>query len=511
MRVVVIGAGFGGLAAAIRLRARGHDVELVEKRDQAGGRAGVFRQDGFTFDAGPTIITAPHLIAELFSLAGRRIEDYARLVAVSPFYRVRFSDGSSIDWTGDEEQRVAAIEQLSPGDVDGYRRFARRSRDIFDQAFPLIDQSFDSVAPMIRALPRLIRTRAWKSVAGIVESDVKDPRIRQLLSFHPLLIGGNPFDSPSIYALIHELERRWGVWFVEGGTGALIEALVRVFVEIGGRLRLGDEVIAIECDGVQRARAVALRSGKQIPADLVVCNGDIVQSYRELIPRAQRRTNSDARLSKYRQSMSLFVIYFGTNRRYEDIAHHEILLGPRYRGLLDDVFHGARLADDFSLYLHRSTATDASLAPPGYDAWYALSPVPNLGAEIDWETIGDAYRDRIISHLEQRLLPGLTQHIVTETRVDPRYFRDELNSHLGNAFSVQPLLTQSAWFRPHVQSEDIGNLFFVGAGTHPGAGIPGVLSSAKIVDRLIAAWPGVGMRSEPERESQPGDAVVAGA
>ena len=511
MKVVVIGAGLGGLAAAIRLRARGHEVELVEKRDQAGGRAGVFRQDGFTFDAGPTIITAPHLIAELFSLAGRRIDDYVRLVPVSPFYRVQFSDGTSIDWTGDEEQRVAAIERLSPRDVEGYRRFARHSRDIFDQAFPLIDQSFDTVVPMLRALPRLIRAKSWKSVAGLVESDVKDPRIRQLLSFHPLLIGGNPFDSPSIYALIHELERRWGVWFAEGGTGALIEGLVRLFTQMGGRLRLGDEVIAVECDATQRARAVALRSGQRIPADVVVCNGDIVHSYRALIPRAIRRANSDERLSKYRQSMSLFVIYFGTNRRYDDIAHHEILLGPRYRGLLDDVFHNARLADDFSLYLHRPTATDPSLAPPGCDAWYVLSPVPNLGAEVDWEVVGNTYRDRIIRHLEQRLLPGLSSHIVTEKRIDPRYFRDELNSHLGNAFSLQPLLSQSAWFRPHVRSEDIDNLFFVGAGTHPGAGIPGVLSSAKIVDRLIEKDRGLTPISESEREAQPGDAVVAGA
>ena len=486
MKVVVIGAGLGGLAAAIRLRARGHDVELVEKRDQAGGRAGVFRQDGFSFDTGPTIITAPHLIAELFSLAGRHFDDYVRLVPVSPFYRVRFDDGTSIDWTGDEEQRVAAIERLSPRDVDGYRRFARRSRDIFDQAFPLIDQSFDDVTPMLRALPRLIRARSWKSVAGLVDAEVKDPRIRQLLSFHPLLIGGNPFDSPSIYALIHELERRWGVWFAEGGTSALVHGLAQLFAEIGGHLRLGDEVTGIECDTVPRVRGVGLRSGARIPADVVVCNGDIVRSYRDLVPRALRPANSDARLAKYRQSMSLFVIYFGTNRRYEDIAHHEILMGPRYRGLLDDVFHHGQLADDFSLYLHRPTATDASLAPPGCDAWYVLSPVPNLSADVDWEAAGSAYRDRIINHLEQRLLPGLRDHIVSERRIDPRYFRDELNSHLGNAFSVQPLLRQSAWFRPHVQSEDIRNLFFVGAGTHPGAGIPGVLSSARIVDGLLA-------------------------
>lgn len=484
MKVVVIGAGFGGLAAAIRMRARGHDVELVEKRNQAGGRAGVFRQDGFTFDAGPTIITAPQLIAELFALAGRRIEDFVHLVPVSPFYRVRFSDGTSVDWTGDDEQRVAAIESLSPRDVEGYRRFARRSRDIFDQAFPLIDQPFDSIAPMLRALPRLIRARAWKSVAAIVEDEVEDPRVRQLLSFHPLLIGGNPFDSPSIYALIHELERRWGVWFAEGGTSALVDALVRLFEQMGGRLRSGDEVVSIECAG-RRARTLELRSGRRLSADVVICNGDVVRSYQDLLPDSCRRVNTDSRLERLRQSMSLFVIYFGTDRRYEDVAHHEILLGPRYRGLLDDVFHGERLADDFSLYLHRPTATDRSLAPHGCDAWYVLSPVPNLKADIDWETVGGAYRNRIIEHLEQRLLPGLRNHIITETRVDPRYFRDELNSHHGNAFSVQPLLRQSAWFRPHVRSEDVDNLFFVGAGTHPGAGIPGVLGSARIVDRLV--------------------------
>jgi phytoene desaturase len=485
VRIVVIGAGFGGLAAAIRLRARGHDVELVEKRSQAGGRAGVFRQDGFTFDAGPTIITAPQLIAELFELGGRRMEDLVRLLPVDPFYRVRFDDGTSIDWSGDEEQRVAEIGRLSPGDVEGYRRFARRARSVFDQAFPLIDQPFLSIGPMLRAVPRLIRARTWSSVAALVDAEVKDPRIRQLLSFHPLLIGGNPFDSPSIYALIHELERRWGVWFAEGGTGALVAALVRLFEEMGGRVRLGAEVVSIEVGAARRATGVTLADGVRIPVDVVVCNGDVVRSYRDLVPPQARRVNSDRRLERYRQSMSLFVLYFGTNRRYEHVAHHEILLGARYRGLLDDVFHHERLADDFSLYLHRPTATDRSLAPPGCDAWYALSPVPNLSADIDWAAAGNAYRDRIVRHLEQRLLPGLTSHIVTEKRVDPRYFRDELNSHQGSAFSLQPLFRQSAWFRPHPRSEDIANLFFVGAGTHPGAGIPGVLSSARIVDRLL--------------------------
>ena len=485
MKVVVIGAGFGGLAVAIRLTARGHDVELIEKRLEAGGRAGVFRKDGFTFDAGPTILTAPQMIAELFHCAGRRMEDFVRLVAVSPFYRVRFHDGTSIDWTGDERERCDAISRLSPGDVEGYRAFARESRAIFDQAFPLIDQSFESIGAMVRAAPSLAKARAWRSVTTVVDSHVSDSRIRQLLGFHPLLIGGNPYESPSIYALIHELERRWGVWFAMGGTGALVSALLRVFIESGGRFRPGSEVMSIELDSARRASGVRIASGERIPAEIVICNGDVVRSYRDLVEPSARRANPDRRLARYRQGMSLFVIYFGTDRRYEDVAHHEILLGPRFKGLLADVFHNGTLADDFSLYLHRPTATDPSLAPAGCDAFYVLSPVPNLGSGIDWGAVGDAYRDRIVRHLEERLLPGLRDHIVTEMRVDPRYFRDELNSDLGSAFSLQPLFRQSAWFRPHAQSEDVSNLYFVGAGTHPGAGIPGVLSSAKIVDRLI--------------------------
>ena len=485
MRILVVGAGFGGLAAAIRLRARGHEVELVEKRDQAGGRAAVFEQDGFIFDAGPTIITAPQLIEELFDVAGRRMDDYVSLVRVDPFYRVRFHDGTSIDWSGSEEQRERAIGALSPTDVAGYRRFAEQARSIFEQAFPLIDQSFDRLGTMAKAVPALMRAKAWTSVTAMVDANVNDPRIRQLLSFHPLLIGGNPYDSPSIYALIHELEKRWGVWFALGGTGVLVAGLLRLFEEIGGSIHLNAEVTSIDVDSTRQARGVVLKSGERIAADAVVFNGDVVRCYRDLVSPRVRGANTERRLRRYRHGMSLFVLYFGTNRRYEHVAHHEILLGPRYRELLDDVFNKGVLADDFSLYLHRPTATDHSLAPDGCDAWYVLSPVPHLGSGTDWANVGDAYRDRIVRHLEDRLLPDLSKHIVTERRVDPRYFAEELNSHLGSAFSVQPLLSQSAWFRPHCQSEDVSNLFFVGAGTHPGAGIPGVLSSAKIVEKLL--------------------------
>jgi phytoene desaturase len=485
MKIVVVGAGFGGLAAAIRLRVQGHEVVIVEARDQAGGRAGVFRQDGFVFDAGPTIITAPQLIEELFTIAGRPMVEYVRLIPIDPFYRVRFHDGSHADWAGTDAQREEAIAKLSAADVAGYHRFSAQARRIFEHAYPLIDQSFDRLTEMAKAVPALVQARAWKSVASIVDDNVRDPRVRQLLSFHPLLIGGNPYDSPSIYCLIHELEKRWGVWFAQGGTGALVAGLVRLFEELGGVLRLNTRVDQIRVGDAGNAEGVTLTGGQRLAADAVVFNGDVVRCYESLIPRSARRVNTDRRLRRYRHGMSLFVLYFGTNRRYEHVAHHEILLGPRYRDLLDDVFNRRTLADDFSLYLHRPTATDPSLAPAGCDAWYVLSPVPNLASRTDWAADGDAYRDRIVRHLEERLLPDLSEHIVTERRIDPRYFAEELDSHLGNAFSVQPLLHQSAWFRPHCRSEDIPNLFFVGAGTHPGAGIPGVLSSAKIVAALL--------------------------
>ncbi len=485
MRIIVVGAGLGGLAAAIRLRVQGHEVLIVEGRDQAGGRAGVFRQDGFVFDAGPTIITAPQLIEELFTLAGRSMEDYVRLLPIDPFYRVRFHDGSHVDWAGTDEQREAAIATLSPTDVAGFRRFSAQAREIFERAYPLIDQSFDRLTEMAKVVPALIRARAWKSVASMVDENVRDPRVRELLSFHPLLIGGNPYDSPSIYCLIHELEKRWGVWFALGGTTALVAGLVRLFEDLGGELRLNARVVSIHVRHSGTADGVRLSGGESLAADAVVFNGDVVRCYESLVPRSARRLNTDRRLGRYRQGMSLFVLYFGTNRRYEHVAHHEILLGPRYRELLDDVFNRRILADDFSLYLHRPTATDPALAPAGCDAWYVLSPVPNLSSGTDWEAIGDTYRDRIVRHLEERLLPDLSKHIVTERHIDPRYFAEELDSHLGNVFSVQPLLHQSAWFRPHCRSEDIPNLFFVGAGTHPGAGIPGVLSSAKIASELI--------------------------
>ncbi|MEO8562031.1 MAG: phytoene desaturase [bacterium] len=488
MRVVVIGSGFGGLAAAIRLLQQGHEVTIVEKRDKPGGRAYVYQQDGFTFDGGPTIITAPWLIRELFERSGRAIDDYVRLVPIDPFYNIRFEDGSVFRYTGDRAQVIEEIRRFSPDDVAGYHQFAAATERIFAAGMKLIDTPFSRMSDMIRVLPDLVRLQSHKSVAQLVNGYFKDERLRQVFSFHPLLVGGNPFQSTSIYALIHTLEQQWGVWFAMGGTGALVNALVRLMTEIGGTLRLNAEVEEIEVDArTRRATGVRLVGGERLAADVVVSNGDVATTYMYLVPAGLRRKNTDRKLSRLRYSMSLFVMYFGTDRRYDDVAHHEILMGARYRELLDDIFTRKTLSDDFSLYLHRPTATDPSLAPPGCDSWYVLSPVPHLGGKTDWRTAAKPYRDRIIAYLEDRYLPDLSRHIVTEHQITPLHFRDTLNSHLGSAFSVEPILTQSAWFRPHNRSEDIANLYFAGAGTHPGAGLPGVLSSGKIVAEMIGA------------------------
>ena len=365
-------------------------------------------------------------------------------------------------------------------------RFAKEGEKIYEKGFELIDQPFTHVTDMVKVAPDLVRLQAQKSVAGFVNQYIKDERLRQVFSFHPLLIGGNPFQSTAIYALIHTLEQKFGVWYAMGGTGALVRGMTKLFQDMGGRLLLDTEITEIVIDEkTQHATGVRTASGEIIPATTVVSNADVANTYLKLVPSRFRRKNTDRRIKGMNYAMSLFVIYFGTDRKYEHMAHHEILMGPRYRGLLDDIFKRKKLSQDFSLYLHRPTATDPSLAPEGCDAWYVLSPVPHLGGDVDWTQMAKPYRDSIISYLEERYLPDLSQHIISEHYIDPLHFRDTLNSYLGSAFSVEPLLTQSAWFRPHNVSEDIPNLYFVGAGTHPGAGIPGVMSSGKIAADMI--------------------------
>ena len=486
MNIIVIGSGFGGLTAAIRLQAQGHQVTIIEKRDKPGGRAYVYEQDGFIFDGGPTIITAPWLINDLFTLCGKKTEEYVKIVPIDPFYNIRFEDGSVFHYNADRDSLLRQIRAFNPVDVDGYLRFARAGEKIYTTGFELIDQPFTHLSSMLKVLPDLVRLQAQKSVASFVNHYIKDERLRQVFSFHPLLIGGNPFQSTSIYALIHTLEQRFGVWFAMGGTGMLVCALVRLFKDSGGQILLNQEVSEIMINAqTRRAEGVRTSNGTLFPADIVVSNADVAFTYLNLVPSSFRHKNTDRKIKKRHYSMSLFVIYFGTDRKYENIAHHEILMGPRYRGLLNDIFKRKVLSKDFSLYLHRPTATDPSLAPEGHDAWYVLSPVPHLGSGTDWQIEAKPYRDAIIKYLEEHYMPDLSKHIVTEHFIDPLHFRDTLNSYLGSAFSVEPILTQSAWFRPHNVSEDIPNLYFAGAGTHPGAGLPGVMSSGKIVADMI--------------------------
>jgi phytoene desaturase len=501
MRIVVIGSGFGGLAAAVRLQAAGHEVTVVEALDDPGGRARVFSQDGFTFDAGPTIITAPQMIDEIFAAAGRRTEDYVELRRVDPYYTIRFADGTSLRYGSDVEAVRAQIRELAPGDERGLDGFIAAAERIFETGFPLIDQPFLRASDMLRIVPDLLKLRAFESVSSLVNRHFTDERMRQAFGFHPLLIGGNPFSASALYTLINTLERRWGVWYAMGGTGALVRALVRVFAELGGTMRYGAAVEQIEIEPRTRlASGVRLSGGDRLSADAVVSNADVATTYLRLVPSWARRRQTDARTRRRRYGMSLVVIYFGTDRRYDGVAHHEILMGPRYQELLTDIFTHKRLSSDFSLYLHRPTATDPSMAPPGCDAWYVLSPVPHLGGDADWAQHSERYRDAILQSLERRLLPGLRRHIVTMRHVDPRYFADTLGTHLGSGFSVEPVLTQSAWFRPHNRSEDVPNLYLVGAGTHPGAGIPGVLSSGKIAAELIGPADAGGRRRATGRQ-----------
>jgi phytoene desaturase len=486
-RAIVIGAGFGGLAAAVRLGARGYRVTVVDRLDQAGGRARVFRDAGFVFDAGPTVVTAPFLFEELWTLCGRNMADDIDLRPVTPFYRVRFNTGELFDYTGDAEAMRAEIARFSPDDLDGYQAFLEKSEKIFKVGFEqLADVPFGRLWDMLKIVPDMAMLESWRTVYGLVSKHIKDERLRQVFSFHPLLVGGNPFSTTSIYTLIAFLERKWGVHFPMGGTGALVQGLCKLIEGQGGTIRLNTEVEEIEVVS-GRATGVRLKGGERLTAEVVVSNADAAWTYRHLVAAENRRTWTDERLEKARYSMGLFVWYFGTKKQYPDVAHHTILLGPRYRELLEDIFEKKILAEDFSMYLHRPTATDPSLAPEGCDGFYVLSPVPHLDAGVNWAERAEAYRKALSAELGRTMLPGLEENLVTSRVLTPQGFQDEYLSFKGAAFSIEPVLTQSAWFRPHNESEDIEGLYLVGAGTHPGAGLPGVLCSAKVLDRIVPA------------------------
>jgi phytoene desaturase len=482
---VVIGSGFGGLAGAVRLGAKGYRVTVLERLEAPGGRASVHRQDGFTFDAGPTIITAPFLFEDLWRLCGRRMSDDVDLRPVDPFYRLVFDDGETIDCWADRAAMRAEVARISPSDLDGYDRFMVRSEAICKLGFEELGHvPFLSLSDMARQAPDLFKLGGLSSVHGLVSRYVKHPRLRFALSFHPLFVGGNPFDTTAVYCMIAYFERRWGVHFAMGGTGALVKGLVGLIRGQGGAIRYGAEVDQILLEG-GAARGVRLSSGERIMADIVVSNADAAYTYKKLIPAEARKRWTDRKLDRAKYSMSLFVWYFGTRRQYRELEHHTILLGPRYKGLIRDIFDGRPLAEDMSLYLHRPTATDPSLAPPGCDAFYVLSPVPHLDADIDWATQAEPYRRAVEKRLSETLLPGLADQIVTSRVTTPQDFHDRYLSIKGAAFSLAPTLLQSAWFRPNNRSEDVQGLYLVGAGAQPGAGVPGVLSSARMLDALV--------------------------
>jgi len=492
----VIGSGFGGLALAIRLQSAGIRTTVFENRDKPGGRAYVYQDAGFTFDAGPTVITDPSALEELFALSGRKLSDYVELLPVSPFYRLQWEDGFVFDYVNDQAELDRQIAAVSPKDVEGYRRFLRYSEELLAEGYLKLGAvPFLDFASMVKAAPQLMKLQAWRSVYDKVASFIAEEHLRQAFSFHSLLVGGNPFATSSIYALIHALERRWGVWFPRGGTGALVRGMVRLLEDLGGEVRLASGVERIttaegRCTGV-------VVNGETLAFDMVASNADVVHTYRKLLGHDPRGEQEGARLAKARHSMSLFVIYFGLKRRHEDIRHHTVLFGPRYRELIGEIFKGPELPEDFSLYLHAPTRTDPALAPEGCDAFYVLAPVPHLGsADIDWSVEGPKYRDRIFQYLEERYIPGLTGDLVTSRIFTPADFKSELNAHQGSAFSLEPILTQSAYFRVHNRDDRIPNLYFVGAGSHPGAGVPGVIGSAKATAGLMVEDAGLSPRLE---------------
>ena len=483
-QVIVIGSGFGGIASALRARKLGFDVTLVERLEQLGGRAQTFQEQGFIFDAGPTVITAPFLFDELFELYDRDIADYIEMMPVTPWYRYEFNDGSHLNYGGSLEDTLAEIQRINPADVEGYKKLLAHSEKIFDVGFTqLAHVPFNRLWFMLKQVPELIRLGCYRTVWQFTKRYLKDDRLRRAFSIQPLLVGGNPFSTTSIYSLIHYLERRWGVHYPRGGTGALVQALGKLMVEVGIEVRLDTDVKEIQFEG-GNATGVNLAGGATLRADIVICNGDPAHTYKHLIAENLRKRWTNRRIDKLKYSMGLYVLYFGTNKKYENVEHHTIIFGDEYQQLLQRIFDGGEAGDDLSLYLHRPTATDPNLAPQGKDAFYVLAPVPNLQRD-DWGQVKAQVKERVLDILQERILPNLRENLEVCFDFDPNDFQAQYQSQWGAGFSIAPIFSQSAFFRFHNRAEDFSNLYFVGAGTHPGAGVPGVLSSAKVVENLL--------------------------
>ncbi len=482
----VIGAGFGGLALAIRLQSAGIATTVIEGRDKPGGRAYYWERDGFTFDAGPTVITDPDCLRELWALTGHDMAKDIEIMPVMPFYRLNWPDGTNFDYSNDEEQLFKEIAELNPADVAGYQRFLEYAEGVYEEGYVKLGHvPFLDFKSMMKAAPALAKKQAWRSVYSMVSSYVQNEKLREALSFHTLLVGGNPMKTSSIYALIHKLEKDGGVWWAKGGTNRLIAAMVTHFERIGGTIRVGDPVKQVHTLG-NKASEVETQGGFRQRFDAVASNADIMHSYKDLLGDTKRGKSYAKSLSRKKFSPSLFVVHFGIEGTWPGIPHHMILFGPRYKGLLEDIYDNGVLPEDFSIYLHHPSVTDPSVAPEGMSTFYALVPVAHMGKlSVDWEEIGPMLEKRILDELERRLIPDLHSRIVTKFHYAPRDFAADLNAHKGSAFSLEPLLTQSAFFRGHNRDDVIDNFYLVGAGTHPGAGIPGVVGSAKATGRLM--------------------------
>ena len=479
--VIVIGAGFAGIATSLRLRALGYDVTLMERLGSLGGRAQVFERGGYRHDAGPTVITAPFLFDELYQLFDEKLEDHLNFVPLDPFYRFHFADGRQFDYRASIEDTLTEIRRFNPDDADGYLKLLEKSKKIYDVGFKqLVHRPFTRIWDMVKQVPALLILKCYKTVSQMVNSHLKHPLIRQAFSIHPLLVGGNPFKTTAIYTLIHYLERRWGVFFCMGGTGKLVEELGALMTRQGVNIVLGADIDEIIVEK-KTAIGVRLSNDKIINADLVIFGGDPETCYRHLLPKSKFRLPK----IKKKYSMGLYVLYFGTKKLYPDVAHHSIWMGARFKELLSEIFDAKHMSKDFSLYVHRPTATDKSFAPDGCESFYVLCPVPNLQGNVDWSTQGEILRDRIVSALEETILPELSSNIEEVFWMTPEDFAKDYRSMHGAGFSIEPRLTQSAWFRFHNRDSAITNLYFVGAGTHPGAGLPGVVSSAKVVEELL--------------------------
>jgi phytoene desaturase len=486
MNSIVIGSGFGGIAATLRLRAKGHDVTLIEKHQDLGGRARVFKRNGFTFDGGPTVITAPYLINELFELFKKNPKDYIELSPLKIWYQFIFEDRSKFNYSGNENEMKAQIGELSQEDIQGYEKLVNFTKKIFDKGFTeLADVPFDKPFVMMQQLPALLKLKSYKSVYSLVSSYIKNEKLRRMLSMHPLLVGGNPFTTTSIYGLILYLEKKWGIHYSMGGTGNIIKGFEKLMNEVGIKIIKGNEVKKIISKNT-KITGVQLSNDNTINADIVICNADPPAVYEKLLDGNSNNSflfNWKKKRMEY--SMGLFVYYFGTKKIYENVEHHTIKFGNKYKEHLDDIFDKKKLNEDISYYLHRPSATDKSMAPEGNDCFYVLVPVPNNQSGIDWNTEGEKMKSLIINKMEKDLMPNLKENIVEDFYLTPDYFEKDLNTKFGSGFSIQPKFTQSAYFRFHNKSEIYDGLYFVGAGTHPGAGVPGVLSSAKVLDKIL--------------------------